>query len=237
MGMNLRMTTAEDTEKVQGVRPATVPRMDKVRKVSQRATMIQPRWSLAEPSDSDIAAFLARQETVSFSYAERGASQQQSPVGYDLDHNRVRLGAGEACFDEACAALRAWRMFPVPWTRIVPSDGPLREEQTLAMIAHAFGWWINGCRIVYLVDETTGAARRFGFAYGTLQSHVEQGEERFLIEMSGDGTVWYDLRAFSRPRHVLVRLAKPLARRLQRRFVRDSQAAMQRAVAQKRSHA
>ena len=204
-------------------------RIDNARRGPQRRGMSQPRWSWTEPAAADIAAFRARQEAVPFSYGARGASQADSPAGYNLDHNRVQLGNGEACFATACEALRAWTMFPAPWTRIVPENAPLREGQTVAMVAHAFGWWINACRIVYLVNDA-GPTRRFGFAYGTLLSHIEEGEERFMVEMNNDGSVWYDLRAFSRPRHPLVRLAKPLARRLQRRFVRESQAAMKNAV-------
>jgi uncharacterized protein (UPF0548 family) len=98
------------------------------------------------------------------------------------------------------------------------------------MQAHALGlWWLNACCIVYVIDETE-PVRSFGFAYGTLAAHVERGEERFSVELHADGAVWYDLRAFSRPRYWPVRLTKPLARCLQRRFVRDSQAAMQQAV-------
>lgn len=189
-----------------------------------------PRWSLAEPTERAIAAFLAAQTSADFSYAERGASQDGAPAGYNLDHNRVRIGQGEADFATACGALRGWKMFPAPWTRIAPADAPIRVGQTVAMIAHAFGWWMSAARIVYLVEEA-GAVQRWGFAYGTLPAHVEQGEERFMVERLADGSVWYDLRAFSRPRHPLVVLAKPLARRLQRRFVRESQTAMKQAVA------
>src|SRR5262249_55066407 len=85
----------------------------------------------------------------------------------------------------------------------------------------------NRCRIVHVVDEP----RRFVFAYGTLPGHVESGEERFLIEWLPDDSVWYDLRAFSRPRLWLVRLLYPLARRQQRRFARESLAAMRTTVA------
>jgi uncharacterized protein (UPF0548 family) len=71
----------------------------------------------------------------------------------------------------------------------------------------------------------------FGFAYGTLPGHAESGEERFLVEWDrAGGDVWYDLLAFSRPRHVLARLGYPLARRLQNRFAKESAAAMRRAV-------
>lgn len=189
-----------------------------------------PRWSVRPPRAAEVSAFLAAQERCNFGYATVGVTRDDAARalrGYNFDCNRVRLGDGEVVFEKACAALRAWRMFPAPWTRIWPGDAPIRAGQTLAMQAHALGgWWMNGCRIVYVLEENEGAARRFGFAYGTLPAHVEEGEERFSVELHADGAVWYDLRAFSRPRYWPVRLAKPLARRLQRRFVRESLAAM-----------
>jgi uncharacterized protein (UPF0548 family) len=193
-----------------------------------------PRWSWREPTREAVMAFLARQTGAPWGYRDVGATADntRAPAGYTLDHNRAKLGEGTAAFDAACAALRAWRMFPAPWTRIGPAGAPIRVGETLAMQAHALGfWWMNACRIVYVIDELA-PVRRFGFAYGTLSAHVEEGEERFSVELLADGSVWYDLRAFSRPRYWPVRLAKPLARRLQWRFVRESQAALQRAVAE-----
>jgi uncharacterized protein (UPF0548 family) len=126
-------------------------------------------------------------------------------------------------------------MFPEPWTHIGPAHAPIRGGETVAMQARAFGvWWLNAARIVYTIDEAA-PVRRSGFAYGTLEAHVEQGEERFSVELHADGNVWYDLRAFSRPRLLIVRLMKPLARRLQMRFVRESQMQMRRAVENPRS--
>jgi uncharacterized protein (UPF0548 family) len=91
-------------------------------------------------------------------------------------------------------------------------------------------WWLNSCRIVYVVDES-GPISKFGFAYGTLPGHVESGEERFLIEWDrGKNGVWYDILAFSRPNHFLTRLGYPVVRRLQKRFGRDSAASMLNAV-------
>lgn len=190
----------------------------------------QPRWFVAPPADTVVAEFLRTQEDVPVSYPEVGESRSGSPAGYTLDHNRVQIGKGAHDFTAACDLLREWRMFPSPWTRISPAMAPLREGVVVAMQAHALGlWWLNACRIVYLVNEEA-PIRRFGFAYGTLPAHVEQGEERFSVELHPDGSVWYDIRAFSRPRYWPVKLAKPLGRRLQRRFVRESQKAMREAV-------
>lgn len=190
----------------------------------------QPVWSLTVPSSARVEHFLAGQAEIPFSYTDVGASESGSPAGFELDHNRVQIGLGEGDFRAGCEALRSWKMFPSPWTRISPASAPIAVGTIVAMQAHALGfWWMNGCRIVYVIDETV-PVRRFGFAYGTLPSHVEQGEERFSVEMLEDGTVWYDIRAFSRPRFWPVRLLKPVARSLQRRFVCDSKAAMVTAV-------
>jgi uncharacterized protein (UPF0548 family) len=63
-----------------------------------------------------------------------------------------------------------------------------------------------------------------------LPGHVERGEERFLVEQTDDNSVWYDIVAFSRPRHLLTKIGYLLVRRLQRRFGRQSAVAMVRAV-------
>ena len=191
-----------------------------------------PRWSLRAPPASEVAAFVAEQQAGKFSYADVGRTRHDDahPAGYDIDRNRVLLGRGEADFATARRALEHWRMFPAPWTRIMTAGPGIQSGQTIAMQAHALGlWWLNACRIVYVLDETA-AVRRWGFAYGTLGAHVEEGEERFSVELHPDGGVWYDLRAFSRPRYWPVRLGKPLARQLQRRFARESLAAMRQAV-------
>jgi uncharacterized protein (UPF0548 family) len=190
---------------------------------------------LRAPGDDVVTEFLRRQENVAVSYAEIGQSHDGSPSGYNLDHNRALVGRGERDYEAACDAIREWKMFPSPWTKISPMAAPLREGSIVAMQAHVLGlWWLNACRIIYLVNDQV-PVRRFGFAYGTMPAHVEQGEERFSVELHPDGAVWYDLRAFSRPRYWPVRLGKPLARHLQRRFVRESQASVREAVA-RRSH-
>ena len=98
----------------------------------------------------------------------------------------------------------------------------------MAVQARTFGFWsLSAARIVYVIEENT-AANRFGFAYGTLPNHVECGEERFMIERLENNSVWYDIYAFSHPEHPLVRLGFPIARKLQKRFVKQSLARIAR---------
>jgi uncharacterized protein (UPF0548 family) len=185
---------------------------------------------LSKPTEASLLTFLESQTGLPYTYPEEFVGTTDSkagilpvPPGYDTDHNRVCLGSGEAVFRDACVAMRAWRTFPAPWTQIYPPNVPLVEKQIVVVLFHLFGlWWRSSARIVYSIDEE----RRFGFAYGTLPGHIERGEERFLIEWHTDDTVWYDLRSFSKPRLWFVKLGYPLVRMLQKRFVRDSQAAM-----------
>jgi uncharacterized protein (UPF0548 family) len=183
-------------------------------------------WFLTRPGDDEILAFRIEQARLPFTYPEVGATATGPPAGYDVDHNFIQLGTGQTVFEAACEALRHWRQFPAPWTEIYPAATPLQPGYTVALLARTFGlWWLNACRIIYTIDEAA-PVRRFGFAYGTLPGHVETGEERFSVEWRGDDSVWYDVLAFSRPRHLLVRLGYPLARRMQKRFARESKAAM-----------
>lgn len=179
---------------------------------------------LFKPSRSKVAQFIAKEEPLAFSYPMVGATQTASaPPNFDVDKNLFLLGDGSEAWEAAKLAIRQWVMFPAPWTQIAPEYAPIQTNQTIAMLARVMGmWWINSCRIVYLIDESN----RFGFAYGTLPGHAERGEELFLVERDETGKVYYRLEAFSRPRHLLARLTYPLPRVFQRKFQRDSKAAM-----------
>ncbi|HEV2801748.1 MAG TPA: DUF1990 domain-containing protein [Pyrinomonadaceae bacterium] len=183
-----------------------------------------------------IESFLRAQRGQTFSYAEVGASRGESPPGYTVDHNRALLGSGVETYGRAVAAIRSWQMFNLGWCRPARLDAPIEAGTTVAIVIRHFGFWsLNACRIVYVIEEQ-GAVRRYGFAYGTLPSHGEVGEERFSVELRPDDeSVWYDLYAFSRPGAVLARLGYPLGRMLQRRFAVDSKRAMVEAVRASRS--
>jgi uncharacterized protein (UPF0548 family) len=144
-----------------------------------------------------------------------------------VDHTRVELGRGEQVFTAARAALERWQHFRLGWVETWPPSAPLRVGQVVAVLARSLGlWWLNACRIIAVTVEE-GPVWRFGFTYGTLPDHAESGEERFLIEWDrATDKVYYDILAFSRPRQVLARLGYFWTRRLQKRFARDSAAAM-----------
>jgi uncharacterized protein (UPF0548 family) len=187
--------------------------------------------SLRRPSDATIRDFLAAQAKLDFTYPEVGATVTTPPPGYVVDHTRIKLGEGEEVFSAAQAALERWDQFHLGWVVARTREGPIETGQVVAVVARLFGlWWLNACRVVYVVEER-GAIWRFGFANGTLPDHAGAGEERFLVEWDQcSGEVTYDVLAFSRPHQWLARLGYPWMRRVQRRFGRESAAAMARAV-------
>lgn len=188
--------------------------------------------SLWKPSEARVRQFLAAQAPLDFSYAAVGATAAQPPAGFQVDRSRVKLGDGDGVFQAARSALQCWQQFRLGWVEAWCPESPIRAGTMVAVLARVFGlWMLSACRVVYVIDEDA-PVRRFGYAYGTLPGHVESGEELFLVEHDGDGAVWYEILAFSRPRHPLARLGYPLARHLQARFRQDSSAALLRAVAE-----
>jgi uncharacterized protein (UPF0548 family) len=178
---------------------------------------------LRKPSEETVQKFISSQHDLPFTYTAVGATRSETaPAGFTVDHNRRLLGAGEDTFKLAVSALQSWKQFELGWVTIVPPFTPLEVGKIVAVQAYTFGFWsLSAARIVYLIEESAGV-KRFGFAYGTLTNHVECGEERFMIEWLEDDSVWYDIYAFSQPQHPLVKLGSPLARMLQKRFVRNS---------------
>jgi len=180
------------------------------------------------PGERRIREVLASQEGVGFTYPEVGATRTQPPAGYQVHRECFALGSGPGAFGRARQAIREWRMFEVGWLELCWPDGPIARGGTVAVLAHHLGLWsLHVVRIVYVVDEP----RKFGFAYGTLAEHAESGEEWFGVELRDDDSVWYEVLAFSRERHILAKIGYPFTRSLQRKFRGDSGMAMQRAAA------
>jgi uncharacterized protein (UPF0548 family) len=178
---------------------------------------------LTKPSAERVRELIAAQRDLAFSYPEVGATRTNPPRGYTVDHNRVKLGVGKARFERAVKAIRRWKQFDLGWVQALPVDTPIEIDAAVGVLARQLGFWsFNVSRIVYVINED-GPIVKFGFAYGTLKTHVERGEERFTVEWHrNDDSVWYDILAFSRPNKTIVKFGARYARTLQKRFAKDS---------------
>lgn len=143
------------------------------------------------------------------------AAETVPPPGYRRAHARRVVGHGDADFAAACAAIRSWSLHRGQGFRVAPDDPPIAVGTEVVTAVPLAGpvHVLAACRIVAVVDEPG----RFGFAYGTLAVHPASGEEAFEVAQTPDGEVIGEITAFSRPRHPLVRLGGPVARRQQAR--------------------
>jgi uncharacterized protein (UPF0548 family) len=191
--------------------------------------MMSIPW-FGKPSREALRRYIARQQRLAPSYKEVGATASQPPAGYRVDHTRICLGRGPEAFAAARQGLEQWQQFRLGWLQPAEPAAEIRQGEVAVLLARLLGvWWLNACRIVYVVDDEQPRPR-FGFAYGTLAGHVGRGEERFLVEMDEQGQVWYDILAFSRPATMLAHVGYPYMRRVQKQFGRDSAAQMRRVV-------
>jgi uncharacterized protein (UPF0548 family) len=147
-------------------------------------------------------------------YTEVGATiEGPLPMGYRHDHRSDLLGHGDAVFERAVLGLKTWKTHRGPGVRVLPEEAPVTAGSTvLVTLGLPFLALVAPCRVVAVVDEPD----RWGFAYGTLAGHPEQGEEAFIVNRRNDGRVLFEITAFSRPADRLVKLSGPLGRGLQR---------------------
>lgn len=176
------------------------------------------------PSPQEIKQFLDRSQSLPLSYDPIGIARQ-SPLGYKIDEASSAIGHGPADFARAKQALANWQHFYLGWVELHPQGAQVEVGTVVAVLVRHLGFWsLNGCRIVYLIDE---AEMKFGFAYGTLANHAELGEEIFEVSFdAASQEVTYRIRAVSKAHAVAARLGYPYTRFLQDCFRRDSIAAM-----------
>ena len=146
-------------------------------------------------------------------YEHTGAALTgELPVGFRHDHYTTVLGSGENTFQRAVEGLQTWQAHLLPFVRVVPSGAEIRSGATVIVLLGPSRLAIAApCRILAVVNEPS----RWGFAYGSLPGHPEQGEEAFVVSITEDGTVVFEVTAFSRPTDFLLRLSGPFGRALQ----------------------
>ena len=182
----------------------------------------------SRPSEEVLQSLLVAARSDSLTYAPVGMSADaRPPKGYRLERYSRSLGSGDHVFDSAVSALKQWRVHEGSGLTVL-AEGPPVAGSVVAMVAPIpLGFIDVVCQVVHVVNQPD----RYGFAYGTLSVHPEQGEESFTVVRGRDGEITFEIVSVSRPRHVLARVAGPIARRLQRAATAKYFAAMQAEVA------
>ncbi|HQZ34322.1 MAG TPA: DUF1990 domain-containing protein [Ilumatobacteraceae bacterium] len=169
---------------------------------------------LTRPSVEDLRPLVDAGRSGSLTYEPVGISHTLTvPTGYRLDRWSRVIGTSNDVFERACEAIRTWQIHRGAGL-VVCADEPPTVDAVVALCAPLpIGYIDIVCRVVTAADLPD----RFGFAYGTLSVHPEQGEESFTVIREADGTIVFEIVAVSRPRHFLARALPPVARILQRR--------------------
>ncbi len=189
-------------------------------------------FRLLRASDEEINEFLLAAQEVPVSTPQllslTNGLTETRPWGFAHDLSRSEIGRGPQAFAAARKALERWDHFDLGWVRIANPMPAITAGELVAVEAcTARLWSINLSRIVEVLDSPTC----FGFMYATTALHVEEGQERFVLEFDPEsGTVSYVIEAVSRPRNTLARIGYPFTRAMQHRFVRSSHARLKRSL-------
>ncbi len=177
------------------------------------------RLSLGQPTIADLEAIRLKHLHLPLSYSDVGATLRgERPRGYFHDNRTVELRRGVTTFAAAKQALRSWAAHRGANILVVPVDALIEVGTVVTMTLPVLGIHIHAdCRIVAVIDEPDA----FGFAYGTLTSHPETGEESFVIRRAPDSDVSFTVTAFSRPGELVAWCGLPVVRALQHRAARQ----------------
>jgi len=180
------------------------------------------RINFSYPSQTQLDQFLNKLQQMPFSYTEIGQTQNETDsilTNYTIDYNFICLGKGDEVWKRANIALSQWKHFPPSFTKIYPHKTAIAKGNIVVVMIKILGlWWRNSAKIVYIINESN----RFGFAYGTLTEHAEQGEEAFWISRDSTDKITYHIKAFSKPRHWAAKLFYPITRKYQHKFAAES---------------
>ncbi len=146
-------------------------------------------------------------------YSETGRTAGTLPPGYHHLHRCAIIGSGTEVFTNGVKMLFSWQVHLRAGLRVSPSAATAEEGAVVVLGLGAGPIQARApCRVIYVISRPNLR----GFAYGTLPGHPECGEEAFIVRQHDDGTVTFDITAFSRPATLQAKAAGPVGRAIQR---------------------
>ncbi|HEY8294945.1 MAG TPA: DUF1990 domain-containing protein [Micrococcaceae bacterium] len=174
-------------------------------------------------------------------YPQRGLSQTLDdgggwPVGYARVEHRVRVGRGAEAYGRLARGILGWGIQRGAGLTVTGADGG--EAGTMAAasmqpggrVVCGFGLgrlrlpvpcevvWVEKPAAVVVLPDGQTRPQRCGFGYGTLPGHPASGEEAFIARIEADGSVHFEVLAFSKPSGLIYKLGGPVTA-LSQRFV------------------
>ncbi|MEJ7752202.1 MAG: DUF1990 family protein [Candidatus Limnocylindrales bacterium] len=139
----------------------------------------------------------------------------------------------EAAYERVRDRILRLRLFPPQSISLYAATPDARAALGATVVQHFFLGPLaveSGVRIVGLEDRADDASRHVSLTWATLKGHPERGIETFSARMDAGGMIHVAIHARSRPGALVVRLASPIARRLQVRLSHQSLALLAKAA-------
>lgn len=197
------------------------------------------------PTAAQIMALIERYQNAEFTETSVGSTRDWKGTRFDVEPNsivengyliqrrRSKIGAGEADYRAAVAALRRGDCFDLPWVDFHSSNG-LNQGAIFCLVAKAFGLRpASLCRIVYSEhqDNQSEDEQAYAVGIGTLPVHVARGEEKIAVAWNTTtDDVDLLIGSYSKPASWITRLFVWYLRQQQDRFALDSATRMRQAV-------
>jgi uncharacterized protein (UPF0548 family) len=164
---------------------------------------------------STVRAVLQQAASASPTYdGPEALSLGAPPAGFALHRYDVDVGRGRADLDRGRDGLRNWAAHRVAGVRIHPPSTPVSLGCVYVV---TLGTPLLAIAAPCVVTRVTDEGTHWGFSYRTLHGHPEIGEEAFDVWLDASDEVRFGIVAVSRHAGVLMGLAGPAARLVQRR--------------------
>ena len=168
------------------------------------------------PDPEHLSHFLARQRTAPLTYAEVGATfDDELPAGYH--HVRAAPSSARATTTWDAGARGDPSVGGAPRRGHDRRARPTRPSPRArrSRCSRRSGRSTSSRRAASCASSTNPTATASPTA--RCPSHPEEGEEHFVVTRADDGTVGFEVVAFSRPHDLLTKLGGPIPRRIQAR--------------------
>ncbi|BAU95901.1 hypothetical protein N24_1639 [Corynebacterium suranareeae] len=150
-------------------------------------------------------SFLSYPESLQGKSEDLLAGNYAAAKGWQITDCKLVLGNGAECFQNAVQQLLSWQAHRHAGITVTESD---------SIVELKFCGIRSYCKIL----KSDSQPHRVVLIYGTLEKHVERGEEAFEITMTDNGQVTAHIVAFSKPATWWSKLAKPVVRLVQLRI-------------------
>jgi uncharacterized protein (UPF0548 family) len=174
------------------------------------------------PPPADVLSGFAQRASQQAALCPLPGTIDNVPPRWFVNRSERCIGRGRAAFTRAAAELTSLNCLELGWlTHRVKDD-------VLAICSRQFGfvWMMNANRIL---DRRSTSALH-SVTWRTTRRHVLAGEERLSVRWdTASDDVLFEVRSFSRPRHLFAWAAYPYVIAQQKRFARDASIVMERA--------